>query len=147
MRDITDIFVELGRRLVTFGEDNASREVIARAIAENGWFTEGDIRYAVSAICEDMLDAEKVSNWLSHYPAAPTCAPRRVAIIMAGNIPLVGFFDERGASQTKRLRSKCDQMFFHSHMGVVYFAASPTGSTTIVQSTFLMSSKRTIRRE
>ena len=93
MRDITDIFVELGRRLVTFGEDNASREVIARAIAENGWFTEGDIRYAVSAICEDMLDAEKVSNWLSHYPAAPTCAPRRVAIIMAGNIPLVGFFD------------------------------------------------------
>jgi hypothetical protein len=40
-----------------------------------------------------MLDAEKVERWLSHYPLAATHEAKRVAIIMAGNIPLVGFFD------------------------------------------------------
>ena len=40
-----------------------------------------------------MLDAEKVANWLSHYPSATLGEAKRVAIIMAGNIPLVGFFD------------------------------------------------------
>ena len=93
MRDIIDIFAELGRRLATFGEDNASQEVMARAMAENCWFTEGDIRYAVEALRDEMLDSAKLSNWLSHYPSVPSCQSRRVAIIMAGNIPLVGFFD------------------------------------------------------
>ena len=93
MRDIVDIFAELGRRLATFGEDNASQEVMARAMAENCWFTEGDIRYAVEALRDEMLDSAKLSNWLSHYPSVATRDAKRVAIIMAGNIPLVGFFD------------------------------------------------------
>ena len=38
-----------------------------------------------------MLDATKLRLWLSNYTTATI--PQRVAIIMAGNIPLVGFFD------------------------------------------------------
>ncbi len=89
------IFTELGERLATFGEDAASRAVIERAETENGWFTEADVRYAVRAICEDMLCREKLEPWLSSYglPETAPAEPKYVAIIMAGNIPLVGFFD------------------------------------------------------
>jgi hypothetical protein len=66
---------------------------MVRAVAANEWFTVGDIRYAVAAIRSEMLDAKRVAEWLSHYATAGSRCPKRVAIIMAGNVPLVGFFD------------------------------------------------------
>ncbi len=66
---------------------------MARVVAENEWFSVSDIRYAVEAVRCEMLNAEKVEKWLSHYPLAATREAKRVAVIMAGNIPLVGFFD------------------------------------------------------
>ena len=95
MKRPLDIFVALGERLATFGEDAASCAVMERAEVENGWFTKSDVRYAVRAICEDMLRVEKLEPWLASYGLLETAPakPKRVAIIMAGNIPLVGFFD------------------------------------------------------
>ncbi len=95
MKQALEIFATLGERLATFGEDERSRAVIERAEAENGWFTSGDVRYAVQAICEDMLCLAKLEPWLSSYnlPSAAPAKPHHVAIIMAGNIPLVGFLD------------------------------------------------------
>lgn len=88
MRESIDIFVELGRRLATF--DN-QREIINKAIAENPWFTEVDIMRSVYAICTMMLQRSEIERWAARYTA--TKMPRRIALIMAGNIPLVGFFD------------------------------------------------------
>ena len=85
--------MELGERLAGFGSDEMSRSVIARAVAENEWFSVSDIRYAVDAIRREMLNAGKLEKWLSHYPSVANHEARCVAIIMAGNIPLVGFFD------------------------------------------------------
>ena len=93
MKSRVEIFSELGARLAEFGSDEASRSALVRAVAANEWFTVRDVNYAVKAACSEMLDAEKVENWLSHYPFAGQHEPKRVAIIMAGNIPLVGFFD------------------------------------------------------
>lgn len=93
MKSTVQIFSELGARLADFGSDEVSRSVVARAVAENEWFSVGDIRYAVEAVRREMLDAEKVEKWLSHYPAVGSHDSKRVALIMAGNIPLVGFFD------------------------------------------------------
>ena len=93
MKSTIQIFSELGARLAEFGSDEVSRSVMARAVAENEWFSVSDIRYAVEAIRCEMLDAERVTQWLSYYPSAGLGEPKRVAIIMAGNIPLVGFFD------------------------------------------------------
>lgn len=59
---------------------------------ENGWFTEHDIRRAVAAIASQMLARERLEEWVAHYPI-PVASPRRVLVVMAGNIPLVGFFD------------------------------------------------------
>ena len=93
MKSITDIFAELGNRLANFGNEAVSQSIIQQASAENEWFTDSDIRYAVEAIRCEMLDKDKISQWLSLYPTLGTHTPKRVAIIMAGNIPLVGFFD------------------------------------------------------
>ena len=91
MKHIVDIFVTLGERLKHFGSDDASNRIIEDAIAANGWFTRVDILRAVEAIRSEMLDRDKLTAWLSHYTKA--IDTKRVAVIMAGNIPLVGFFD------------------------------------------------------
>ena len=91
MKHIVDIFSALGERLTHFGSDDASNRIIDEAVAANGWFTRTDILRAVEAIRTEMLDREKLTAWLSHYTKA--VEPKRVAVIMAGNIPLVGFFD------------------------------------------------------
>ena len=85
------VFAELGRRLETFGRDAASRAAIARASAENGWFSHGDITNSVASIRKTMLDQQALQAWAASYPTVTT--PKNVGVIMAGNIPLVGFFD------------------------------------------------------
>lgn len=91
MRPIVNVFVELGRRLRRFGGDEQSLRAIDEAMCANEWFSRDDIMMAVNAICEEMLDEEKLVKWVAHYPMPATS--KRVGIIMAGNLPLVGFFD------------------------------------------------------
>ena len=91
MIKIIDILSTLGTRLSRFGTDERTNGVIEQAIADNSWFTREDILRAVDAICREMLQREKIEEWLHRY--TPTTEPKRVAVIMAGNIPLVGFFD------------------------------------------------------
>ncbi|MFI3317426.1 MAG: acyl-CoA reductase [Rikenellaceae bacterium] len=93
MKKINEIVSLLADSLCDFGQSESSRMVIAKAIEANDWFTEQDIASAVGAIYEEMLEAQKFERWLGTYPTLPLAESRRVAIIMAGNIPLVGFFD------------------------------------------------------
>ena len=58
MENRIEIFVELGRRLRHFGEDERSKRALQTAIAENEWFTHTDILRAIDAICEEYLDRE-----------------------------------------------------------------------------------------
>ena len=92
MVSVVESFVKLGERLQSFGNDKHTLSVIDSACAANEWFTPTDISRAVDAICEQFLDSGKLRGWISRYPIA-NLEPKRVAIIMAGNIPLVGFFD------------------------------------------------------
>lgn len=64
---------------------------IDRAIAQNPWFTVDDVNSAADAIARNFLDGDKLRAWISGY--TPTTAPKKVGIVMAGNIPLVGFHD------------------------------------------------------
>ena len=91
MKHVVDIFIALGERLADFGGDERSNRIIEEAVAANGWFTRSDILRAIDAIRVEMLDREKIANWLKNYTKCVEA--KRVAVIMAGNIPLVGFFD------------------------------------------------------
>ncbi|MDE7133755.1 MAG: hypothetical protein K2N86_00535 [Rikenellaceae bacterium] len=76
------------RRLLCEG---APPHTVKRAIDDNVWFTPDDIKYAIDAITDTMLSHDAVTQWLGRYPHADK--GRRVAVIMAGNIPMAGFFD------------------------------------------------------
>ncbi len=93
MKNTIETFSALGVRLLNFGDDDATRAVVAAACRANGWFTPADVCRAVRAIAGDMLQRAKLETWLAAYPAVPVAAPCRVLVVMAGNIPLVGFFD------------------------------------------------------
>jgi hypothetical protein len=58
---------------------------------QNGWFTRENVGHALAA-WGDALREEKLSQWLSAYPSDRNRV-KNVAVIMAGNIPLVGFHD------------------------------------------------------
>ena len=58
---------------------------------KNGWFTRENVLYALESWGE-LLRVEKLLTWLNKYEIEKA-NPKTVAIIMAGNIPLVGFHD------------------------------------------------------
>lgn len=57
----------------------------------NGWFTNENIRFALKNWSETLTE-NNLSTWVSAY-SFNSKHPKTVAIIMAGNIPLVGFHD------------------------------------------------------
>lgn len=85
-------FAELGRALKTFGADDRSQQVIRQAVQANGWFMPREIMAAIDAIRTGMLRQNALEAWLEGYPDY-TGKPRKVAVIAAGNIPLVCFYD------------------------------------------------------
>lgn len=67
------------------------QQVITRAINHNSWFTEASVTTAIAGIAQQFLDAGALTTWVNSY-VQPEAA-KKVGIIMAGNIPLVGFHD------------------------------------------------------
>ena len=62
-----------------------------RAINSNAWFTAASVRCALDGLVS-MLAPDALRNWAARYPLAPD-PPRPVGVVMAGNLPLVGFHD------------------------------------------------------
>lgn len=91
--------IKLGTVLSKMNSESKDPEVIAlfeQAKAHNGWFTPDNIDFA----CQNWsaaLSEENIGRWLSEYdPNKFQVAKndvKKVAIIMAGNVPLVGFHD------------------------------------------------------
>jgi hypothetical protein len=60
---------------------------------KNPWFTPDNVRMSLNAIA-DQLTPDNLHKWTGAYRQLQKPAPSfRVAVIMAGNIPLVGFHD------------------------------------------------------
>ncbi len=69
-------------------------ETIVTAHIYNPWFTEANVRMALTEIGR-MLTQESIAQWVGEYKGLPANPEkqRTVGVIMAGNIPLVGFHD------------------------------------------------------
>lgn len=93
MNNAIELFAALGQRLRDFGNNLQSQKVMEEACACNAWFSPNEVRRAIEALVNEMLQRDKLAAWLARYPALPTDNPRHVLVVMAGNIPLVGFFD------------------------------------------------------
>ena len=60
---------------------------------KNKWFTEENSWRALEAIKDRFLNKEALENWMSNYAVDQAVAKKTVGLILAGNIPLVGFHD------------------------------------------------------
>lgn len=76
------------------GKDNLFEELrqeIEMAVHHNGWFTRENVLFALDQWGK-ALTGENLSSWVRPYNFSDSQS-KTVAIIMAGNIPLVGFHD------------------------------------------------------
>lgn len=86
-----DLFEALGNYL---GKNPSGwQEARKRASVVNPWFTENFIDLSLSNIISRYLQKPLLEKWVSGYPAINTVKPVTVGVVMAGNIPMVGFHD------------------------------------------------------
>lgn len=103
--EILSGFAQLGKLMCALGENQEWKDfnlgvtqseyeqllgIINRQVAYNGWFTKENVRKSLLNLGQQLTE-EKLTDWTAKYTYASN--PKRIGIIMAGNIPLVGFHD------------------------------------------------------
>ncbi len=99
-------FVKLGQFLNQFKEGNCSKketvfgndlffekfvDLIQLSQSHNGWYTPEQVHFSINSWSKALTE-NNLNEWLSKYDFS-TVKPKNVALILAGNIPLVGFHD------------------------------------------------------
>ena len=64
--------------------------IIGKQFVLNGWFSKENVLQSLLSL-GNQLTENNLNNWLKDYTYSTS--PKRIGIIMAGNIPLVGFHD------------------------------------------------------
>ncbi len=85
------VLVRLGRHLLE--EDAYLQAIMHRSYYHNKWFTIQNQQGMIRAIAEKYLDEQKLMKWLSFYHLDDQILSKTVGLVLAGNIPLVGFHD------------------------------------------------------
>ena len=67
-------------------------DIFEKAEQQNSWFTRANVIFAFKS-WSDALSENNVKQWLSQYQLPQTTSPKKILIIMAGNLPLVGLHD------------------------------------------------------
>ncbi|OOG77246.1 acyl-CoA reductase [Algoriphagus sp. A40] len=84
-------FSKLGLLIINLDIEE-KESLFRRANNQNSWFTEVSMESALSGLSL-LLEKENIEKWLSEYSIPESTSPKKVGILMAGNIPGVGFHD------------------------------------------------------
>lgn len=91
LSDRISAFIQLGNLLATF--DGEEKELLfQRAQNQNAWFTFSSLEKAVKGI-QLLLDAKALEKWVGEYSFPKDGLPLSIGLLLAGNIPAVGFHD------------------------------------------------------
>lgn len=94
-------FVQLGTLFNEFCESDTVKNegwsskleaVLADAELQNKWYTQENLRHALKEWSK-VLTQPSLEEWLIPYALVPPKNPKTIGLVMAGNIPLVGFHD------------------------------------------------------
>lgn len=125
------IRIELLQKLKNYLQENSTewQEVKAEAFAKNAWFIPNFIDLAVENICNNFLNTEKIQQWVDYYHLDNNIKGKNIGIVMAGNIPLVGFHDFlcvfiSGHKQSIKLSSKDDVLLKHIFQKLISWNAA-----------------------
>lgn len=91
LKERIQVLIQLGEHLR--GKDEYLEALMQRSKFHNAWFTIENQQMAIDAIATQFLAAEKLAAWTSRYDMEQEIQPKTIGLIMAGNIPLVGFQD------------------------------------------------------
>jgi len=72
--------------------DEELKNIIATERQHNAWFTTGNVTKAITAI-GNTLTPDELEEWLNKYDLDKNTSVKKIGLILAGNIPLVGFHD------------------------------------------------------
>ena len=104
--EIKSSFVELGNFLRQFSEEGNVKaasvlhndlffdnfaNLIELSQSHNGWFTPEQVLHSIQSWARALTE-DNLNQWLSNYDFSKI-EPKKVGLILAGNIPLVGFHD------------------------------------------------------
>ncbi len=87
---LVNAFSTLGEYLLN--PDDQLLSIIESEHHHNAWFTPENVKRAVIAVGKS-LNAADLTAWLSKYQIDANTVGKKVGLILAGNIPLVGFHD------------------------------------------------------
>ena len=104
--EIKSSFVELGNFLRQFSEEGNVKaasvlqndlffddfaSLIVLSQSHNGWFTPEQVQFSVQSWAKALTE-DNLNHWLSSYDFSKI-ETKKVGLVLAGNIPLVGFHD------------------------------------------------------
>ncbi len=104
--EIKSSFVELGNFLRQFSEEGNIKSasvlqndlffddfanLIELSQSHNGWFTPEQVQFSIQSWAKALTE-DNLNQWLSNYDFSKI-EPKKVGLVLAGNIPLVGFHD------------------------------------------------------
>jgi hypothetical protein len=112
--------IDLLQKLRVYLEEDCIewQHVKSSANAYNGWFTPEFTDIAIKNICTAFLNEQKLKDWTKHYHLDDNITSKNIGLVMAGNIPLVGFHDFlcvfiSGHKQIIKLSGKDDVLLKH----------------------------------
>jgi len=92
LQDRIDHLRKLGNYMLS--NEPLWQEAKQKASFQNGWFIPEFIELAVKNIAQCFLDGVALNKWITNYHLpSVTRQPKTIGVVMAGNIPLVGFHD------------------------------------------------------
>jgi len=91
LSDRISAFIRLGNLLSDL-EGDEKFVLFQQAQNQNAWFTPQSLDQALKGI-QVLLDAEAMEKWVANYSFSETAQPQQIGLMLAGNIPGVGFHD------------------------------------------------------
>ena len=92
LQDRIGLLKRLGNYILS--DDVRWKEAREKASLQNGWFVPEFVELATENIAKKFLKEDELIKWSAHYKIQTlNSSPQRIGIVMAGNIPLVGFHD------------------------------------------------------
>lgn len=111
-----NLLVDIGQYIST--ENALLQQAKEEAYLHNNWFIPEFIDLALKNIATGFLQKDKLQQWAAHYHLDDNIHSKKVGIVMAGNLPLVGFHDFlccfiTGHSQLIKTSTKDDVLLRH----------------------------------
>lgn len=92
LQERIELVLKLGKYMSEESEEWAA--IKAKASRENPWFAPEFVDLSIKNICTQFLQKDKLEQWLKTYDTTAFSEKDiKVGLVMAGNIPLVGFHD------------------------------------------------------